>query len=306
MADTEGATTPADEKQPSAEALALAEIGRNGIQPPARDPLVKEPAAPAVPEGVPAKFVKDGKVDLDALVKSYAELEKKFSAPPPADEPKADDPPADDGKDPLKIADEKAKADEKKPEEGGDDPAKALGPVFEAAKADYAANNGELSAEAREKLVAAGIPNDTIDLYLAGVKAQEKALAAQVYATAGGEEAYKAAVQWAAANWSDDEIEAFDSSLSGPSRDIAVKGLMAAFKEAGAAPSEGSFVDPKGGATPGDVYTDKNEFLVDLAKVSQIVDRNEQQLARKKAIEKLERSKKAGTVVSINPRRPTF
>lgn len=302
----------AEEKTLSPEVMALAELGRTGVQAPPVDPNVRQQEPAKVrPDNVPEKFwnAETGVVDTDGLLKSYLELEKVHSAPkePAKEEAK---PNGEETTSP-KISDAK-KGEEKKPAEGeGETPAQvdreALQGAFTDARTAYAENNGELPEENRKAILDAGIPESVLDNYLAGIAAQEKALAATVYDLAGGADDYRAAVLWAAENWDEEEIAAYDQAIGNPKLvKNTVKGLMASFKEAGAPPSEGKQVEAGASAVSGDVYQSKDEFLVDLAKLRNITNLNEQAVARKAAVSKLERSKKAGTVKEVTPRSGPF
>ena len=276
----------------SAETARLAAIGRGEIDPAAApaepaDPAAAEPPAkgqetppaPQVaerPADVPEKFwdAAKGQVRTDALLKSYLELEKVKGQQPPADGPPAGDPPAGD-------------------------PAEAALPaeLFSSARDEWA-QSGELGADTREKIIAAGIDEATLDTYLAGVKALSAALDQEVFNLAGGEDQYKAATEWARQNWSQEQINRYNAALNDPAlREVTVKGLLAVAPEYTPV-GEGTLTIPQGGSTASDVYTDKDEFLKDLA----AADGANDQLARRKAVQKLERSKKAGSLAHVTPR----
>lgn len=280
---------PAEGIQITEETARMAAIGRGEIEPPKpadpdapAAPAAEEPAKPTRPDYVPEKFwdAEKGEVRLEQLVKSYGELEKTRNPNPgvKVGEPAAEETPAAEA-----VA-----------------AAEAIPPatLFQEAQTEYAASNGELSSETREKIIAAGIDSATLDTYLAGVKALEVQMTNEVYSLAGGTEAYNAAVEYARKNWSPEQIEAFDNALGNPAlRSVAVTGLVAAAQSAGAS-TEGVLTVPGGGIDHGDVYTDKDQFLKDL----DTADKAKDQVARKAAVQKLERSKKAGTLKNITPR----
>lgn len=224
---------------------------------------------PQRPDHVPEKFwdAEKGEVNLDNLLKSYSELEKLRNEKPKADE---------------KAEEEKGKKEEK------DDEGSAISPeLFSEAQNEWA-QSGELSDKTRQRILDSGVPEATLDIYLAGVAALSVAMTQQVYETAGGEEAYKAALTWAGKNWTAGKIEKFDNGLDDPDlRESLVKGLMADYIAAN--PGEGTQTRATGGAGAGDVYTSHDEFQQDLAKADEAND----QVARKKAVEKLARSRKA-------------
>ncbi|WP_109798685.1 hypothetical protein [Novosphingobium meiothermophilum] len=266
--------------QLSEETLRLATLGRGEAPPeppPATGPAVKER-----PADIPEKFwdAEKGEIRVDALLKSYTELEKfKGGAP----EPKGDEPPAGDQPADPSVTDPV------------DPPAGIAPELFSDAAAEFS-NTGDLSEETREKIIAGGIPPELLDTYLAGVKALSEQLTARVYELSGGQERYAAAVEWAKTNWTPAQIEKYNASLNDPDlRDIAVKGLLAA---AVLPAGEGQLTFPAGGAATGDLYHDKEEFTRDLAEA----DAKNDTLARRAAVAKLERSKKAGTLKHVTPR----
>lgn len=288
-----------DNNAPSEETLKLAALGRGEGDPdpvtadpdPAQGGSDPDPAADEIPDYVPEKFRKDGKADYESLAKAYAELEKKLSAPKTKE--------TDDGSDDDGAGD----GDGADGDDGGDpDGAAADGgsalsaELFSTAEAEWA-DAGELTADTREKIIKSGIPEATLDTYLAGVKALSDALTASVHEAAGGEEAYNAAIKWAAEAWPASKIEKFDASLAdGDLMPTMVTALMAEYTKAN--PGEGSLTQPGGGAPSGDVYHDAEEFTRDL----QEADLKNDAMARRKAVQKLERSKKAGTLKHVTPR----
>lgn len=293
--------------QISEETAKLAELGRNGDGAPSVDPNVKPAAPSAIPEGFPSQFVKDGKPDYDALAKSYTELRTKMDSGKAAEPEPSGEEASKPATDSPKIGDQK-KAGEEAPKEESPTAAPEIGTLFQSAAAAYAENNGELPDESRKAIIEAGVPEAVLDSYLAGVKAQEKALATAVFEVAGGEEGYRSAVAWAAENWDPEQIEAFDAAIGNPKlMKQHVRVLMADFKEAtgSAPPEEGKRIEPSAGIQ-GDVYGSKEEFIADLAKAQGNPNLTEQQVARKAAIAKLERSKRAGTVKEVTPRSGLF
>ena len=229
------------------------------------------------PEWLPEKFK-----SAEDLAKAYAELERKNSQPKEADEGASEDDGESEGDDPPAADSREAFTTE-------------VQSAVEAAQTEYA-ESGELTADTRKALDDLLGPT-YVDNYLAGVAALEANLTQSVYAEAGGEEAYKSAIEWAKENWSESKATKFDNALNDPElRPMMVKSLMDDFRSAN--PGEGKFTEKGSGIATSDVYTDKDEFLRDLAAADEADDR----LARKKATQKLERSKKAGTLKGITPR----
>lgn len=273
---------------------------------PEDDPLAatKVPA----PDGVPEKFwdAEKGAVNTEALLKSYAELEKRFSSGAKDDEGKDDTDGADndgagsdegndagdDGSDSSGEGGDNGQADGDGEGEGSDDGAAGEVdlPAALTAAQSYFTEHGDLPAEARADLHKAGITDQQIDLQIAGVRAYEAALRSSAEEAAG--EPYAAveeAIKWAADNWSAKKITAFNSQ-SGDVETIgqAVVGLMRDYRKA--VPSEGRLANINSGANRGDVYANRGEFDKELAAAGN--DRG----ARRKAIDKLNRSLKAGTI----------
>jgi hypothetical protein len=262
------------------------------------------------PEGTPAKFwdAEKGVVRTDELLKSYAELEKKFSAPadPPAvpADPAAAPPvtpdPADPSPDPASAdpadPDPAAATDPADPADPADTPvAVNLDEAMGNAQKVYA-ETGALPTEAREPFIKAGFSNEQIDLYLAGVKAYEQGLQ-QAAVKAAGVQSYDEVVEatkWAAANWNEKQIAAFNSQTG----DIdtignAVAGLFQAYRAANPAePGEGRLTGANNSVGLGDVYTREAEFQKDLAAADKARDVD----ARREAVAKMARSLKAGSI----------
>jgi hypothetical protein len=157
-----------------------------------------EPAAPASatqnkpqrPEWCPEKFwnAEAGAVNQEALAKSYTNLETKQGsqsqqAPKPGD----------------------AAANTTQQTEAAD-------PVV-AARNEYA-DKGELTPATYEALAKLGHTKETVDTYIAGVRATEQATFGEAYALTGGQQGYQQLLQWAATNLSQEEQDDFDSRVT--------------------------------------------------------------------------------------------
>lgn len=243
---------------------------------------------PQRPDYIPEKFwdSEKGEARYEDLAKSYAELEKRIGEP----KGKADN--EDQGSD-----DEEANKAAKEAAEAAGIPAD----LFAGAQAEFA-EKGDLSPETREKILGVGIDAATLDTYLAGVKALSEQLTRSVYETAGGEDAYHAAVAWARDNWTQGQIDKFDAALNDADMRVPlIRGLMADYTAAGGSGTEGNLTRPGTGPIDGgDLYRHPEEFTRDLAAADKAGD----SLARQKAVQKLERSKKAKTITHITPRSP--
>ena len=166
------------------------------------------PEAPAPvserPGWLPEKFK-----SAEDLAKAYSELEKKFSKPEGKPEP-VDATEAPSGLD--------------------------LSPYAE----EYA-NNGELSEESIQKLVASGIPENVLSTYIDGVRALEEAQTNSVYNMVGGQQSYETMLEWASENMTEGEIDAFNSIVENGDMNaisMAVRGLEARYVQINGRPSK--------------------------------------------------------------------
>lgn len=165
-----------------------------------------DPAVPQRPEHIPEKFwnAEKGEADYEALAKSYAELEKKLGEKPP-------EPRAEPGKQPS--ADEAAALREK-------------------ATAEFT-EKGELTPETYAAYEKLGVTHEQIDAYIEGQKAIVAARQSEAWGIAGGEEQYKALIQWAATALNKAEIEAYDRDINATDaqlRQQTVKGLLGRYQ----------------------------------------------------------------------------
>jgi len=216
-------------------------------------------APPAAPEEAPKFAGKYGSVE--ELEKGYAELQKKLGNQDKADEPSTDTPPDE--------ADKSAKIEKPDAENPDVDAAKeaveAAGLDFDSYSNEFA-EKGELSEGTYEALEKAGIPKDMVDQFIAG----QQAVGAQVYnsmmETAGGEEAYQGMLSWAAENFAEGEIDAFNATIDAGdlnSSRLAIAGLKARYDA-----SEGNEPTLTGGnntSTDGAVYESWAQVTADMS-----------------------------------------
>src|SRR5690606_9158202 len=73
---------------------------------------------------------------------------------------------------------------------------------------------GELSEASYERLEKAGIPREVVDTYLDGLRALAQQQFQEIYNIVGGEENYRAMIEWASENLTDDEREAFNATIN--------------------------------------------------------------------------------------------
>ena len=147
------------------------------------------------PEWLPEKFSSP-----EELAKSYAELEKKLSAP----------------------KDQQADA----PEDGADKE-QAQSASFEKFAEEYA-KAGALSDESITELEKMGYPKEMVDTYLKGLQSTQAADAEAVMKVAGGESGYKELTDWAKDNLPESELQMYNQmvSLTTDNAKMAVEWLM--------------------------------------------------------------------------------
>lgn len=183
----------------------------------------EEPEGPQRPEHIPEKFwdAEKGEVRVDDMAKSYAELEKNRSKPKEDDAPSSIETPSD--------AEEADAAAEEAVEEAGLD----LNTLSE-----KWAEQGDLDDSDYEALKKVGISKQDVEVYIRGREAIATEFSSKVYEAAGGEDTYNAAIAWAADNYSEAKIEAFNKALQSgdvATAEVAVEGLLASYRA-----SEGS------------------------------------------------------------------
>lgn len=193
----------------------------------------------AIPDaGVPKKFMNDdGSVNVEAMAKSYSELEKKLSQPKaqatpteePKEAPKTDKPTEVTPKEAPKVENE-GQARELVTSKGID---------FDGLAREFSAS-GNLSEETYTKLEAAGINKDTVDAYIQGQVALAEKYQNEAMDAIGGKEAYQAMAEWAKDNLAPGQLKAYNQAVASYDMDtvnFAVQGLKAQYDKAnGAAP----------------------------------------------------------------------
>jgi hypothetical protein len=203
-----------------------------------------QPETPAIPE----KFKKaDGTLDVDALTKSYAELEAKLGATSKPADPLSTKPGS------IKLPD---------PPKGG---AEVTGEELSEFAAEFA-EKGELSEDAYAKLKRKGYSRELVDGFIEGQVAVAAQREAQVLEKVGGREQYAKVVEWAVANLTTEEREAYNRAVTGGDVAIAtfaVQGLMARMTGSTDSPPARRVV---GGGAPVDAYASMQEFAADCRK----------------------------------------
>ena len=241
------------------------------------------PAKPERPAHIPEKFwdADAGTIRVDEMAKSYAELEKMKSAP------KAEDKPSDDADKPNDLTIEPAK--EEAPAEAEANP---ITSAFETFAKHYEETKGQPAEDQIAEIVKLGVPQNIVDNYLAGLSALSQLAFQQAHATAGGQDVFDAASDWASKSLTAAEIESYNTLVTNPATaKQGVEWLVSKYKTAH--PSEGSFVESTPGAAVGDVFRSKSEMVAAMK-----TDRYQTDRAYVAEVaEKVARSQAAGTLL---------
>lgn len=176
------------------------------------------------PEWLPEKFK-----SAEDMAKAYSELEKKMSSPKEsADSPKAEQAETTAKNAPEIIEISKEEADSLRENA---DTEKIKSHDFSKYSEEWA-EKGELSEASFNELESMGIPKEFVQRYVEGIEAVQNRQVSEVYNTVGGEDNYKAMVEWAANNLSKEEVDAYDELVSSnevTSVRLAAKGLWAQY-----------------------------------------------------------------------------
>lgn len=219
MVDTVIATPELNPESPEyvAEMAKKGEAAVNGGVQPEAPPVI----APK-PEGVPDKFYNaaTGEVDYASLTKSYVELEKAKSKPvePPKEAPKVN-------------AKAEPKDDSKTPEDAAGKAVADAGLDMTSLRTEYQ-TNGQLTQESYDKLAKAGITADVVDGYIEGQKARVQVMQSEAHAVTEGKEGYEAMIEWAKANATPTEIQAYNKAVNSTvqsERELAVRGMWSRY-----------------------------------------------------------------------------
>ena len=208
------------------------------------------------PDWVADKFwdAEKGEVRLEAMAKSNAELERALTAK---------------GQETAETPEDVVETPEETSAETPEEPTAGTTPDADSpidfARQQYA-ETGELGDDSYAKLEAAGLDRATVDVYLAGVKAQEVNYQQQAYAKAGGtEESYSEMISWASQNLNEAEVNTFNGMVNDPNTmTAAVEGMYLKMqKDTG---SEGTPVQGNNTQiTGGEGYQSAQEMMTDIA-----------------------------------------
>lgn len=149
------------------------------------------------PAWLPEKFQ-----NSEELARAYTELESKLG--------------------------QRGKAEEPLPESL---PNEQLPPDFSKFGNEYL-QNGRLSDQSYNDLASKGIPREVVDAYIAGQQAVQDREVSAVMSDIGGQENFQALSKWAASNLSQEELDAYNTMVTGGNVQqarMAVKGLYAQY-----------------------------------------------------------------------------
>lgn len=241
------------------------------------------PAKPERPAHIPEKFwdAEKATIRVDDLAKSYAELEKMKGAP------STDDKPAENADKPNDLTIEPAME-----EASAEAEANPITSAFESFAKHYDESKGQPADDQIAEIVKLGVPQSVVDNYLAGLSAMSQLAFQQAHATAGGEDVFNSASDWASKSLSAAEIESYNTLVTNPqTAKQGVEWLVSKYKAAH--PSEGSFVESTPGAAVGDVFRSKSEMVAAMK-----TDRYQTDRAYVAEVaEKVARSQAAGTLL---------
>lgn len=240
------------------------------------------PAKPERPAHIPEEFwdAEKATIRVDDLAKSYAELEKMKGAAPTEDKP------AENADKPNDLTIEPAN------EPSAEAEANPITSAFESFAKHYEDTKGQPAEDQIAEIVKLGVPQNVVENYLAGLSAMSQLAFQQAHATAGGEDVFNSASDWASKSLSAAEIESYNTLVTNPTTaKQGVEWLVSKYKAAH--PSEGSFVESTPGAAVGDVFRSKSEMVAAMK-----TDRYQTDRAYVAEVaEKVARSQAAGTLL---------
>lgn len=179
------------------------------------------------PEWLPEKFNSP-----EDLAKSYAELEKKLSAP----------------------------KDEQTPDESEVEQPQTDGPSFDKFAEEFS-QSGELSQDSFTELENMGYPREMVETYIRGMQQQAEANVDEVYKAAGGPEGYKELTQWAAQNMSEQEITLYNQMVASGTDNAKMAVEWLSSKRADSEGVEANLVSGKASAPKADEFRSTAEVV---------------------------------------------
>lgn len=183
--------------------------------------VAPEPEAPSRPENVPEKFWDSEKqaINTEALLSSYSQLEKRLGG---------------------EQSSEKNPPDTEKTIEPQQQSKSAVTPDtpntidVEALSQEYA-SLGKISDENYQLLEQKGISRELVDEFIQSRQSRAEATRTEVYQSVGGEDAYTKMTAWAAQNWSEKQILAFNNTMDTASPEqwkLAAQALKSSYEAA--------------------------------------------------------------------------
>jgi hypothetical protein len=192
------------------------------------------------PSWLPEKFKSP-----EDLAKAYSELQSKLGSQDPVDAP----------------ADSQATT----PDAEVKDALESKGLDLNTFSEEYG-QKGQLSPESYQTLEEAGYPRNIVDQYIEGQKARGALYESEVKAIAGGNEQFNEMVDWARANLSPQEINAYNNAIdSGDTSQakLAVAGIYQKFSTN--RPTEPSLFTGSNSAVSNDAYESIAQMRKDMA-----------------------------------------
>ena len=92
--------------------------------------------------------------------------------------------------------------------------------------ANFYEQNGSLSDEHYDTLEKAGIPRDYVDSYLSGIEAQATQARDEILSEVGGQEAFGEMINWAVANWTPAQLDAYNKAVDSGDMDTVRSAVM--------------------------------------------------------------------------------
>lgn len=232
---------------------------------------------------VPDKFMRDGKPDYDAMVKSYLELEKRVSSGNQEQTQQQE-----------QQTQEQTQQQQEQQQESGSFKADTIKSFIEAVREndgqipDSLAGTTGLGAE-YEEVLASGAMNEKASKI-------EEVAADAIRNHFGSEQGYMDAIKWAGENWSQEEAKAFSDAVNNADTNpagfrVMARALASAYQAAEGKQGSGITGIPAGGS--GDVYHSEHEMLTDMDHPRY---RANDPAYHKMVDDKIRRSMKAGTM----------
>lgn len=171
---------------------------------------------PERPDWLPEKFA-----SAEDMAKAYGELEKKQSQ---AEAPKVEE----------KQETPKPQENDLEIEKAAEDAVASAGLNMETLQEEYD-STGELTDKSYDALAKAGVSREYVDAFIAGQQAIADQISNSVKATVGGNENYAEIVNWAKANLSAQEQNAYNNAVNSndlSTVQLAVAGLQSRYQAA--------------------------------------------------------------------------